>query len=121
MIEKKKFGILEPEEGGNMKRLVLFTTAVGMALIVSACGLPDCGFGTGWGQMMNRWYGGMGMGMILLIVLVVAAVWWFARGTGTMDRGRTGGETPLDILKRRYAAGEITKEQFESMKKDLEA
>lgn len=27
--------------------------------------------------------------------------------------------TPLDVLKRRDAKGEITKEQFEEMKKDL--
>lgn len=29
-------------------------------------------------------------------------------------------EEPLEIIKRRYAKGEITKEQFEQMKKDLE-
>lgn len=29
-------------------------------------------------------------------------------------------ETPMDILKKRYAQGEITREQFEEMKKNLE-
>lgn len=28
-------------------------------------------------------------------------------------------ETPMEILKRRYAKGEITREQFEEMKKDI--
>jgi uncharacterized membrane protein len=29
-------------------------------------------------------------------------------------------ETPLNLLKRRYAAGQITREQYEQMRKDLE-
>lgn len=65
--------------------------------------------------------GGMFMGMIPLIVLVVVAVWWFTRGKGSRDRGRLPEDSPIEILKRRYAAGEITKEQFDSMKKDLDS
>jgi len=34
--------------------------------------------------------------------------------TGTLDN-------PIEILKRRYARGEITREEFEQMKKDLES
>ena len=75
----------------------------------------------GWG-----WKGGYGMGpvgglfmlffwglIIIGIVLVVRWAWEHGRSGGT------AGEAPLDILKRRYARGEITKEDFDRMKQDL--
>jgi putative membrane protein len=71
----------------------------------------------GYGHM-GYGYGGHFMGFILLILFVVV-IYLLLRN----HRGRTvpGGpsETPLDILKARYAKGEITREQFETMKQDL--
>ena len=103
-----------------MKRFALFTTAIGLTLLVSACGRFDCGFGEGWGPMMNFGYGGMFMGMLLIVILVAALVYWLAMEAKSKTKGMSG-ETPLDILKKRYAGGEITKDEFERMKKDLEA
>jgi len=73
-----------------------------------------------WGAM-NFGYGGMFMGMIFLIILIVAAIWFFTRGGGNRNYGQSQRETPLDILKKRYARGEIAQEEFERGKKDLEA
>jgi putative membrane protein len=48
------------------------------------------------------------------LVLLVRWLWDRAQpGTGA-------GDAPLEILKRRYARGEIGKEEFERIKKDLE-
>jgi putative membrane protein len=104
-----------------MKRFALFTTAIGLTLLVSACGRFDCGFGEGWGPMMSFGYGGMFMGMLLIVILVAAAIYWFAREAKSKANIQLTGETPLDILKKRYAKGEITRDEFEKMKKDLEA
>lgn len=78
--------------------------------------------GHGWG--MGGDYG-MGFGMIfsvlfwvLVIVGIVLLVRWL--GTGTSQQpSAPARESPLDVLKKRYARGEIGKEEFEEKKKDL--
>ena len=84
------------------------------------------GYG-GYGGMMTG-YGFNPMGLILSLVLwaliisgIVLLVVWSARvvNRGTFFIG--SGESPLDILKKRYAKGEVTKEQFDAIKRDLEA
>jgi putative membrane protein len=63
--------------------------------------------------------------MIGFWVLVIGGAVWLvvtlARGSQgqTAPRTPTSNQAPLDILKTRYARGEITKEQFEEMKRDL--
>ncbi len=74
-------------------------------------------------------FGGMMLGGLLMLafwVLVIVGVVWLvvtlARGGGQLSAGTsTPGQTSLDILKVRYAKGEITKEQYEQMKRDLGA
>ena len=65
----------------------------------------------------NLWFGWFFW--ILIIGLIFVLIW-----TNTRERNKyipfDGKETALDILKKRYAKGEITKDQFDQMKKDLE-
>jgi len=106
-----------------MRRLTWVATAIGLTLLISACGRYNFGCGAGWGPMMNLGYfgyGGMFMGMLLIVILVAAAIYWFARETKSKTNSPLSGETPFGILKKRYAKGEITREEFERMKKDLE-
>jgi putative membrane protein len=65
------------------------------------------------------WFGG-GWMIIFWIGLIVGT---FFLVKYLVDQNRSSStdkeSTPLEILKRRYASGEITKEEFEQKKKDL--
>lgn len=52
---------------------------------------------------------------IVLIVAAVIAVW----GASSRNRGKEAGEAPEQILKRRYARGEIDRETYDRMRHDL--
>ncbi|MHB8916316.1 MAG: SHOCT domain-containing protein [Thiobacillus sp.] len=68
------------------------------------------GFGFG-GIFMILWWA-------LIIVGIVALVKWLATSSG--GDGRRGGDsTALDILKQRYARGEIDEQEFQKRKRDL--
>lgn len=65
--------------------------------------------------------GGMWFGWIFWIVIIGLVIYLIVRLTNQRgDTSNYSNETPLDVLKKRYARGEITKEEFESMKKDLQ-
>lgn len=76
------------------------------------------GMGGGWG-MMSPGLGSIALWVIILAV-VVALVYFLVR-TGRSHGSATGAEgTPLEILRRRYAKGEITKDQFDEIRKNLD-
>lgn len=74
----------------------------------------------GWGGGASWWLSGL-LNLILLGALVVGVVWAIERLRG--QRGQEVGsarfESALDILKKRYARGEIDKEEFETKRRDL--
>ena len=78
--------------------------------------------------MMNNWSGGWMIGgmwplSFLFWILAVAGVVLIVRGLTARDgqEKTSPAESPLDILKTRYAKGEIDKETFETMKRDIAA
>ena len=56
--------------------------------------------------------------IIFLILIVLGIVYLVSLVSGRKKKGIYG-ESPLHILKRRYAKGEITREEFEKMKEYL--
>jgi len=68
------------------------------------------GFGFG-GIFMILWW-------VLIIVGIVVLVKWMITSSG--GDGRSGGDSSaLDILKQRYARGEIDEQEFQKRKRDL--
>ncbi|MBI5438111.1 MAG: SHOCT domain-containing protein [Nitrosomonadales bacterium] len=76
-----------------------------------------------WGHMGDYgWgWGGMGLGMLLFWGLLIAGIvmlvkcFWDSCACGKRERGKSA----LDLLKERYARGEIEREEFEQKKRDL--
>lgn len=81
--------------------------------------------------MMWDGHDGMGWwmlwGSILWIAFILAIIVVTAKLAGSSNRdGASSGQTtpppiesPLDILRRRYASGELSRDQFEQMRRDL--
>jgi putative membrane protein len=77
-------------------------------------GMMGWGYGMGWGWsiiMIAFW--------IAVIAGIIFLIRWIAMST---DKGKTAGgeDSALEILKKRYARGEINRQEFEEKKKDLE-
>lgn len=75
------------------------------------------GYGFGSSMFMG---GGIFMFIFWILIAVVIISMFSSRykGNGFKSDADTK-ETPMDILKKRYATGEITEDEYEDMKKKL--
>jgi uncharacterized membrane protein len=62
--------------------------------------------------------GGGWLGLVVLCAIVIALVIW-GMSTGFWSRSGTADATSMEILRRRYAAGEITAAEFEQAKQAI--
>jgi len=100
-----------------VRSVVLLAATLGAALPVGAQERP-------WEWGMHPMWGVWGVAMMaamlafwgLVIAGIVLAIRWIAG-----ERRRPATDRALEILRERYARGEIGKEEFEARRRDLEA
>lgn len=93
---------------------------IGIAAIVLLLG----GWGVGsYGMMGSNWgWGMMGLGFMFLPMLLFwgAVIWLIVTLVNSASKGgHEESGSPVEILKKRFAKGELTKKQYEEMKKEL--
>jgi putative membrane protein len=71
--------------------------------------------------MMYYGYGGGWLMWLIFIAIIGAIVWGVVAATRHSGGHHEihGTQTPLEIAKERYARGEITRDQYEQLRKDL--
>jgi putative membrane protein len=98
---------------------VILIVCIGVVLVVTV-GLGG-GYMSGMMGMMGYGWGFMVLIPIVFLVLIAFGVYYLVTGsTGTRRIESKSGETAFEILRERYAKGEITRDQFLKMKRELE-
>ncbi|MFQ5493314.1 MAG: SHOCT domain-containing protein [Candidatus Dojkabacteria bacterium] len=115
----------EGSESLRARHIIMGRSSLGCSSI------SDGAFGmmgtTGFGNMMGIWgtnnsvtqLSWLVLGGVVVAVLGFAAVLMWAAMRGS--RGHMGILTPIELLKQEYAAGNISKKEFDSKKKDLKS
>jgi putative membrane protein len=103
-----------------MKRLLVFLAA---SLLIPGAALVNGN--NAWhmgGRRHMMWFDhGDVLIWIMLLALIGVVVYLVVKSGKVKTTEDLLRESPIEILKKCYAKGEITKEQFEQMKKDLQA
>ena len=106
--------------------LVILLPVLWGTVMMGAMGPGMMGGWDGWGGW-SPWQGFLAMLSTLLVVGGIAAiVWWaFGRAAGAGPSGLgpppRAGDDARAILDGRYARGELTREQYQQMRRDLES
>jgi putative membrane protein len=83
-----------------------------------------CAVMTGYWDNNASWVA-MGLGLLVWLVVAIVVVWLVVRGLSALDRGRSADAdtpsraTPDDILRERFARGEIDADELEKRLKVL--
>ena len=96
---------------------------IGGVVLVLLIGVPFLWGGTsGWQGGGGGMMGGSGWGWIFMLLFWGLVIW----GVVALVRGAAGSgpsaphpDSALELLKRRYARGEINKQEYEEKKRDL--
>jgi putative membrane protein len=99
---------------------IFFVSANLIPLTFFACTQGPGGPMGGTGRMMGCAYGG-GFMWLIVLVLVGGGIYFLLQTIKKKDGAGSMVDTPLEILNKRYAKGEIEKEEFDRKKKDLES
>ena len=71
--------------------------------------------------MMGMGFGFGGTGMIIFWIVILAALVYFVKYLVTRDRHHEGDSGAMEILKKRYASGEISKDEFNRLRHELKS
>jgi len=105
-----------------MKTLFTGTKAIGLLFVSLLTFAPNLALAQGgyWGM---GWFGGIFMMLfwVLIIIALVFFIRWLVRTSDNRaDKGMSQSRA-LEILKERYARGEIDTEEFEQRRRPLES
>lgn len=100
---------------GAVLLVVLFLSLLGAGMMYPGMmGWGGFGFHPLWLVAMLLFWGLIIGGVVLLLV------WLFQQGRPTGAETGPSGVRALDILRDRYARGEITREEYQQMRRDIE-